>query len=394
MTPHVVGSTTAVDSRPRYALTLNGPPARPPLGDLTNTIHPICRRANWNSHINYDILHPGLQLVSKLLSTPTSLSFFHTLFFGKRQREHYILYPLARDKTHFEFVDHPTSLRPYQERKVEAQLIKLADSVSFVVVNEAAIPAQIWEMSTNSDAEEKNFEIHMEQAGIEELGAAAAEYANTGAKNRYQLASFLFARTICHEIAHVAYSYFYSYAGEICYFPGSSICEPGYEWEHQVFSGLISEERVGVYDAYIRLWPNPRSTQHMLDDQQDIGIRLKHSANFLPTLTDEGKYTNVDDFVLALGVDSSYFERLFSEKFWTEDLVEQGPSALHPEAREDSSYRILSDNTLRRLQTLYSYAMHFLEEAGENCKTAEEHEELRRLCEPWGEFMQLSLSGS
>lgn len=378
--------TTATDPGQAFASVVSKLASLPPLSDLKDPIHPICKASNWDSRIDHSILHLGLQLASKLLLTSKSLSFFHTIIFGKTQREKYILCPPAQDKKHFEFTDHPDSLKPDQERMAEAQLTEFADRVSFVVVTAATGPAERWVMSTHSDEGDEIFEIRLEQIAIEELESAAAEYVNTGAAKRYQLGSFLLARTICHEIAHVVYSHFWT---DICYFPGSSICEPGYSWEEQVFSGLIDEDRFGEFDAYIRPWPNSRSTHAMLVDEQDIGVRLKHSASFLPTLSHDGRRTLVNS-VVARGADSSYFARLFSERFWTEELVEQSPSALYPSAREETYY-VVGKKIMETLRMLYSKAKPALEEEGKNCRTAEEREELSRLCEPWENFMRDSV---
>ena len=54
-------------------------------GSLTNAIHPVFARKNFDASINYDILIPALRLASRFLEMEDVLPFWHTLLFGHKK---------------------------------------------------------------------------------------------------------------------------------------------------------------------------------------------------------------------------------------------------------------------------------------------------------------------
>ena len=366
-------------------------------GNLTNSIHPIFRRDNFavDLLVDYEILTPALQLASRLITPPTPLSFWHTIISGATRPEKFYIYPLRQgEEYHYEFCNHSPTLTDEQILKTEAKLIGLADRVQFELNEEDVSETKTWVMTTERlHTDDSRAIIKIPSRAMLEVQNAAMRFALTGDDVTYTVSAFQFAKTIVHELAHAAYVTSYS-ENEYCYFPGSAVCEEGFSWENEIFSGLIDiekrpdseDESPEVFYPYITPWPNPyRVTKPLIDDDDCIGIRLRHSSALLPKAKTDN---SSKDHYFFHYIDFSFLEKLFTEDFWTNDMITQGPSALHPKLdEEDRRTREVTPQIAKALTETYNVSMgEIVPYAREHC-TPDQYEQLRRLCEPWEQFL-------
>lgn len=364
------------------------------VGDLDNPVHRVFRRSNFDSGIDdadHEAMKPGLQLASRLISRPTPLSCWYTILNGSVLRERYVISPLDEEEYHYEYHAHSPTLTEEQTGKAEADILSLARRVRFTVAEEDVAPSQAWVMATNRAAEDENRAvIKIRRAAINQLREAAERSAaQDDDRPYYVLMSFTLAKTLVHELVHAAHFAAYS-DGEYCYFPGSAVCEEGFEWENEIFGGIIDFRVVAPtpaepsesYYVYIVPWPNPHKAAYCLEDEeQSTGIRLRHSSAIVPKAQDDESNRSYIEYI-----DFKFLERLFQEDFWTKDVIEKGPGAFQPE-RYDRVSRKVSPELVQTMARTYRDAKESLEEQAQSGRDGNESEQLRELCEPWERFL-------
>lgn len=256
--------------------------AAPHFCSLRNSIHPIFRRSNFDHGIDHETLLPAVQLASRLMSRPTPLSIWHSIFFSELCRIKHVIHP--RDERHFEFTEFSENLSEEQVRKTEAALIDLADKIRFTAFE---VPqCENWGLEALM-GDGNTAIIRISTKKIAELQSAATKYAQGNTDDiEYVLRSFLLAKDLVHELTHAAC---HIRDNANFYFPMSAIAEEGYEWEAQVFVGLIHLETIPPhmanprksFQAFITPWPNLRHIGLYLLNNHRIGIRLRHAAVLL-----------------------------------------------------------------------------------------------------------------
>lgn len=260
------------------------------LGDLSKPIHRIFRRSNFDLQDHeYDLMRPGLQLASRLISPPTPISFWHTIMKRDVREIKYPLHPLGENVVHYEFFDSPATLTAPQVREVEAALIRIADITRFAVDEDDELSPWCMETCLSEDGSLVST-IKIPRAAFREMQKAADKSTNNNDEDYSIVTSFMLARTLVHELAHVVYHLYYG-DDEFYYLPGQAVDEVGFTWEDQVFGGLVNykvfyrDNLVPSYHAVIHPWPNAHMISKYLQTGDRIGIRFQHSIALLSCLS-------------------------------------------------------------------------------------------------------------
>lgn len=221
-----------------------------------------------------------------------------------------------------------------------------------------------------------------------------ATYLNTTANDLMYLgASFSFARSLVHELAHAIVHICQGRGGH--YFPGSGIYEGGFAWEESVFGGLLeifySEQgdRSKIQVRYAR-WPCVHAIAQYVETNVGIGIRLAHAEKMMPAAASEPAHSDPQ----AKAVVGFYFIRnLFNEGFWEREVPLRGLLALRPRAHAWVKVHLLPEE-IDALARMYLRAKRRLEKRALAANTLGESKEFKKLCAPWEAFIADWMSNS
>lgn len=233
----------------------------------------------------YDLMTPSLRLASKMIASPASVKFLHTLWKGHRRgsgHSHREVPVVQMHKT--------TQSDAETRREVEATLEKLSESISFDFESAPAgdnyygwtyptleaHPSGI-QILPESTVKGVACKVHIDRKYLKALRAQAqTPQSRPGQLQKTLNLQFRLAVTLCHELIHGAYFATENallvafidrastsphlrstiilndpfYEDEIC-------AEVGYCWENLVFGGVIGQEGDFVNDPlWVVEWPS------------------------------------------------------------------------------------------------------------------------------------------
>lgn len=274
-------------------------------------------------------------------------------------------------------------------REVDAAFANLADKVRFRVVADDPNEWKPWDGACYRSADGSGATIELFRGAWTEVSKRALEHEVTGNDVPYLQASFEFAKTLVHEVAHAAV-HTTRIQGHY-YFPGSAIAEDGFSWENHTFGGLVdcftpkapetAQPATKIPIVQRCTWPAAFQVEKYVAQNYDIGVRLSHAEHFLP----DAPFSRMDNH-LYQHLDFGFVRRLFSEAFWRVDVATMGLSTLHA---GDAPWRWPGCNAqmVKTLSKMYVQGKRALEDEAFEKQDLRGLAELRKLCEPWEEFL-------
>lgn len=171
---------------------------------------------------------------------------------------------------------------------------------------------------------------------IARLAEAARLTKQTDDPRYYTLASFRLGLDVVHELTHAVCGVTRGH-GDF-YFLGSVVSEDGYEWESQIFGGLVTgaffPEEVASkkqeefaskpFRADVVAWPNAQHICHYIRDDNPIGLRLSDAEYpYVFQLPVRGDWARQ----IVSHYDVALIEKMFTQRFWNHDVAERGVQA-------------------------------------------------------------------
>lgn len=290
-----------------------------------------------NDNVDYELIQPALVLATKLISTPALLSFWHTVFFSDAKPTSLILHPEGPGHKAYEYCETNSELTEEQVENTQTALLAFRRYVFFSTRPPATNrPNDKGCMVTSYYEKAKMVHIEFLQNPVTKLELAADLTKRTGDPVHYALESFAFAKGIVHELAHAVTSI--TRGNGDFYFPCQAVNEDGFEWEHQVFGGIV--EVVGKREsdtaeepqasqpleneALFVHWPCPQLVGRYIHAGHPIGFRLSDGR---PPLMLQPEDTDDWAGLPFTPYDSSLVERMFTKRFWEQDVAERGVRA-------------------------------------------------------------------
>jgi hypothetical protein len=300
--------------------------SRARVGDLTNPIHAIFRRTNFQniSDDEYSALAPALRLATRLLTTKEIAVFPHALLVAPYG---YWKCPNGREEWWFEGL--PT-LTQQDMAEYETALSFFADMVVFKPVSTEPEGCGICERDWNSTPPQGT---HLQVNSIITFSSADVSWAvrnrDTGSELANMKASLMTARILCHELMHAMA---YARLGNLTVSPfempfgHQTVVETGYEWEHHVLGGLLVCKRPdNIGDTVPRdyeavdlrhvSWPSAYITRLYEDQQYPLFVWAEPPSIEVHWLIDPTAY-------------QTWIPSLFSTDFWENVVPQQGADAV------------------------------------------------------------------
>jgi hypothetical protein len=319
-------STNAQTPSPMQAMVMK---AR--VGDLSNPIHAIFRKANFRnvSDDEYDALAPALRLATRLLTTKELAGFPHALLvapYGRWQDQ--------EDPTHQEwwFQKKLPTLTVQDMAEYETALSALADMVVFNMVDTEPHGCGYCRWDQNSTPPQGT---HLQSCSSIDLSRSDVFWAvgnrDTASESANQKHSIMVAKIFCHELMHAMAS---ARLGELYPVPFNmpfgwqTVVETGYEWEQYVFGGLIAttrpeyipEQTPNDYETVnlrIVAWPCASLTRSYVKENYPIFITQEPPSIEVHWLIDPSQF-------------GTWVPSLFSTHFWEHVVPQKGADVVKP----------------------------------------------------------------
>ena len=309
----------------------NSPP--PPLGDLSNAVHPIFASHNFPA-VDYQKLTPALRLATLLIDTDCLLTLWHAIFFGRLAK---VYHGDDLEDYHEVYFPEYKDLSAAQLARVRLKLRTLGNIISFHrggtmegydgITNPSEGRLDKTSCWVSKHLPCYRTEIQYSERTYEELLAAECDNVETRLR-----AHFNFAVLLIHELAHAAW---FMEKGDCSKYPLEDCCiaEDGYQWEASIFGGPV---RVGrdIHDRGIHTiseWPSPH-------------LAAYYKAEGFPVWTLKDEFQDVE---ARWFIPLQYLGRLFSASFWEKTVPKQGPKALKVPRMTGLLYRRFTDGDER-----------------------------------------------
>jgi len=302
------------------------------VGDLTNAIHAIFRRSNFEniSDSEYDALAPTLRLATRLLTTKEIAGFPHAILlapFGYRKGQ--------STPDQLEIYDEKWFQRKWPKlteqdiAKYETTLSTFANMVSFRAVNTSNQGCGYCNADWSTPPPQG---IHLKVGSTIAFSKKDVDkamiYQNTWSELASQRHCFITAKILLHELMHALA---YARVGHDVAAPfdipfeKQTIIETGYEWEDYVFGGLVywhtsaaagSASHFEFGALYHSCWPSAGVARQYIANDYEIVILEQPAPIEVHWLVDPNP--SKKDWV----------SRLFSTHFWEHEVPRLGASAL------------------------------------------------------------------
>lgn len=298
------------------------------VGDLSNPIHAIFRKANFRnvSDDECEALEPALRLATRLLTTKELAGFPHALLVAP--------YGHWQGPSHEDwwFQERLPALTTQDMVEYETALSALADMVIFQMVdtesrgcgcckdNDKSTPPQGTHLLSCSEIELSREDV-----------AWAVNNRDTASELANQKHSITLAQIMCHELMHAMASARLGGDYPVPFnmpFGWQTVVETGYEWEQYVFGGLLVTWRSDhismqtphdfeALDLRIAAWPLASVTRHYIAKDYPVTVWVEPPPIEVHWLIDPTQ-------------NHGWIPSLFSTHFWEHVVPEQGAGAVKP----------------------------------------------------------------
>lgn len=265
--------------------------------------------------IDTAILSPVLKLASHFLLARFNLSYWHPLLFSDVHDAKDIIYSVKRYKC-YEYLQTPSELSSAQEERTSQALRQLANRVK-IKVESAKNDKPDMCGSTRRVGNDLSMITLTRQ-----LVMGLVQYAEVDDFERRVWQSARIAFVLIHELAHAVTGL--TRGPGHYFFPGSVCAEDGFEVVSRLCGGTPQMaspklELMAKNNLVLEPWPNQNIIANYTSIGGNLGLRLLDHA---PITTRPGDCVEIILF--------SYFERLFDQSFWDNEVAELGQEALRP----------------------------------------------------------------
>lgn len=289
------------------------PPA-PSFADLDNEVHPIFAAINFPG-ADYNVLLPALQLASLLIEAEPALEFLHAMWFSRPKP---VVHAEDQGAWHWAMFRPRKVLSARDRAMTRARLLTLTHMLRFypskrVGGGEAHGSESHLTLATpfwSGDFEGKIPHVLYSESIYRELCQLDA---NDTPETCARL-HFSFAGLMVHEVAHAAYYAHWGHYGPAAEMPfeNSTMGESGYELEAQLFGGIVTT------------WTSARSSEQILTEWPDSGVARRYLHHEYTVWVQYPR----PDVEVSWFISHCYVERLFTKKFWEEDMASLDAEAL------------------------------------------------------------------